>query len=181
MSSWPQVLVTPRTGGVEPARNVRRASSIKKDDGKYRGKKKYQSTMPSNPTVTTVKCRILVSRMLTRAFVTAGVRDATAGMHNIRDRVRGTAHLRRSRRAENRDIMAVGMKGEDGVECESDVPYREAVARQVGHHHLANASRSGSAAARNLLTFSLQPACGTSDLLFPRKDSCVRACTISLK
>jgi len=69
--------------------------------------------------------------MLTRPFVTAGVRDATAGIHNIRDRVRDTTHLRRSRRAENRDIMAVGVKGEDGVGCESEEPYREAVARQV--------------------------------------------------
>jgi hypothetical protein len=67
--------------------------------------------------------------MLTRAFVTAGVRDATVGIHNIRDRVRGTTHLRRSRRAENWDIMAVGVKGEDGVGCESEEPYREAVAR----------------------------------------------------
>lgn len=72
--------------------------------------------------------------MLMRAFVTAGVRDATAGIHNIRDRVRGTTHLRRSRRAENWDIMAVGMKDEDRVGCESEEPYREAVARQVGHH-----------------------------------------------
>lgn len=106
--------------------------------------------MLSNPTETTVKCQILVSSMLTRAFVTAGVRDATVGIHNIRDRVRGTTHLRRSRRAENWDIMAVGVKGEDGVGCGSEEPYREAVARQVIiTHHLANASRSGSAAARN--------------------------------
>lgn len=69
--------------------------------------------------------------MLARAFVTAGVRDATAGTHNSRDRVRGTTHLRRSRRVENWDIMAVGVKGEDGVGCESEEPYREAVARQV--------------------------------------------------
>ena len=69
--------------------------------------------------------------MLTRAFVTAGVRDATAGMHNIRGRVRDATHLRRSRRAENWDIMAVGVKGEDGVGCEFEEPYREAVARQV--------------------------------------------------
>ena len=58
--------------------------------------------------------------MLTRAFVTAGVRDATAGIHNIRDRVRGATHLRR-RRAENWDIMAVGVKGEDWVGCESEL------------------------------------------------------------
>jgi hypothetical protein len=69
--------------------------------------------------------------MLTRAFVTAGARDATAGIHNIRDRVRGTTHLRRSRWAENWDVMAVGVRGEDGVGCESEEPYREAVARQV--------------------------------------------------
>lgn len=107
-----------------------------------------------------------------RALVTADVRDATAGIHSIRDRVRGTTHLRRSRRVENWDIMAVGMKGEDGVGCESEEPYREAVVRQVVmHHHLANASRSGSATARILLMFSLQPASRTSDLLFPRRDS----------
>jgi hypothetical protein len=69
--------------------------------------------------------------MLTHAFVTAGVRDATVDIHNIRDRVRGATHLRRSRRVENWDIMIVGVKGEDGVECESEEPYREAVARQV--------------------------------------------------
>jgi hypothetical protein len=83
--------------------------------------KKDQSTMLSNPTETTVKCQILVSRMLTRAFVTAGVRDATAGICNIRDRVRGATHLRRRRRAENWDIMAVGVKGEDGVWCGSEL------------------------------------------------------------
>ena len=55
------------------------------------------------------------------AFVTAGVRDATAGIHNIRDRVRGATHLRLSRRAENWDIMAVGVKGEDVVGCESEL------------------------------------------------------------
>lgn len=93
--------------------------------------KKDQSTMLSNPRETTVKCKTLVSWMLTRAFVTAGVRDATAGIHNIRDRVRGATHLRRNMRAENWDIMAVGMKGEVGVGCESEEPYREAVARQV--------------------------------------------------
>jgi hypothetical protein len=32
---------------------------------------------------------------------------------------------------ENWDLMAVGVKGEDGVGCESEEPYREAVARQV--------------------------------------------------
>ena len=66
-----------------------------------------------------------------RAFVTAGARDATAGIPNIRDRARGATHLRRIRRAENWDIMAVGVKGEDGVGCESEELYREAVARQV--------------------------------------------------
>lgn len=87
--------------------------------------------MLSNPRETMVKCQALVFRIPARAFVTAGVRDATAGIHNIRDRVRCATHLRRNRRAENWDIMAVGMKGEVGVGCESEEPYREAVARQV--------------------------------------------------
>jgi hypothetical protein len=106
-------------------------SDQKKTMENIEAEKKDQSTMLSNPRETTVKCQTLVSWMLARAFVTAGVRDVTAGIHNIRDRVRGATHLRRSRRAENWDIMAVGMQGEVGVGCESEEPYREAVARQV--------------------------------------------------
>lgn len=78
--------------------------------------------MLNNPRETIVKCQTLVFWLLARAFVTAEVRDATAGIHNIRDRVRGATHLRRNRRAENWDIMAVGMKGEVGVGCESEEP-----------------------------------------------------------
>jgi hypothetical protein len=71
-----------------------------------------QNTVLSNPIETRVKCHTLVSRMLTRAFVVAEVRDATAGIHSIRDRVKGATHLRRSKRAENWDIMAVRVKGD---------------------------------------------------------------------
>ncbi len=77
---------------------------------------------------------------------------------------------------ENWDTMAVGVKGEDGVGCESE----EHLPRGSGEagHHLAKASRSGTDAARNSLTFSLQPACRTFDLP-PRRDSCLHNLSVN--
>jgi hypothetical protein len=131
----------------DTACNVHRASPIKGIEGKYIEARRDRNTVLSNPTVTMVKCHVLVSCVPTRAFVITGVRDARAGILNIRDRVRGATHLLRSRKAENWDIMTVGMKGDRWGRMWMDKP----TARQRrGRSSLCECLAWGCAAAREV-------------------------------
>src|SRR5712691_6926342 len=101
--------------------------------------------------------------MLMRAFVArGGVRDATAGIHSGRDRVRRAVWLGRNMKEETRDIMAVRVKGA-GMRCE-----RKSSPRGNGEagHHVNESPRVWPHYGPNPIEFlvACQPACLSRDL-----------------